>query len=210
MIYPEENEWLFYKILNNGGCIITEYAPNIEAKKENFPKRNRIVSGLSNAILVVEAEYRSGTAITAKFAKKQGKTVYCLPSNIDSRCGIGTNRLIQEGAKLIIKPSELIEAVLENELVNVKNNVKNVSKQAKNNKNNKENKELSKKKKVLKEYELIYKTIEQGPIHINDICKILNQDISQVTPILTMLEIEEYIEQLPGNQFKIKENIRCI
>lgn len=62
------------------------------------------------------------------------------------------------------------------------------------------------KKQVPKEYEQIYNLISNNPIHINDICKISNQTISQITPILTMLELEEFIEQLPGNQFKVKEN----
>ena len=96
----------------------------MEASKSNFPKRNRIVSGLADAVLVVEAEYRSGTSITAKFAKGQGKIVCCLPSNVDSRCGLGTNRLIKEGASLIAKPAELIKIVLENkEQNNIKNNI---------------------------------------------------------------------------------------
>lgn len=205
MIYPKENEWLFHKILANSGCIITEYAPNVEAKKENFPKRNRIVSGLADAVLVVEAQYRSGTAITAKFAKEQGKTICCLPSNIDSRCGAGTNRLIQEGSKLILKPSELLEIVLANKQ---KNTIQNINRNSTKQKNNKENKKILDKKnrEIPKEYEPIYKAIQPKTIHINDICKILNQDISQITPILTMLELEEYIEQLPGNQFKVKED----
>lgn len=176
----------------------------MEARKENFPKRNRIVSGLADIVLVVEAEYRSGTAITAKFAKEQGKTICCLPSNIDSCCGIGTNKLIQEGAKLILKPSELVEMIFENK---TKNEIQNINENATKLKNNKENKKiLNKKTAIPKEYESIYKVIQPKPIHINDICKISNQDISQITPILTMLELEEYIEQLPGNQFKVKED----
>lgn len=98
-IFPKENEWLFHKILANEGCIITEYAKDVEASKETFPIRNRIVSGLSKVVLVVEAEARSGTSITAALAKKQGRIVCCLPSNIDSKCGIGTNRLIKSRCK---------------------------------------------------------------------------------------------------------------
>ena len=89
-IFPEENEELFYGILEAGGCIISEYAPDVEADSENFPRRNRIVSGLSDGVLVVEARYRSGTSITARFAKHQGKKIFCVPSNIDSTTGYGT------------------------------------------------------------------------------------------------------------------------
>lgn len=104
-MYPKENEWLFYKIVANGGCIISEYAPNVEADTAYFPKRNRIISGISKGVLVVEGAYRSGSTITAKYAKEQGKKVYAVPSNIDSITGVGTNHLIMEGATLVTKSS---------------------------------------------------------------------------------------------------------
>lgn len=103
-MYPKENEWLFHKILENGGCVISEYKPNVEPDMKYFPKRNRIISGISDGVLVVEATYRSGSTITAKYAKEQEKTVYAVPSNIDSFTGIGTNILIMEGATLVTKP----------------------------------------------------------------------------------------------------------
>ncbi len=106
-MYPKENEWLFHKILANGGCIISEYKPNVEPDMKYFPKRNRIISGISDGVLVVEAAYRSGSTITAKYAKEQEKTVYVVPSNIDSTTGIGTNILIMEGARLVTKPSNI-------------------------------------------------------------------------------------------------------
>ena len=108
-IYPKENEWLFYKILNNGGCIISEYPPEIKTDTKRMPKRNRIISGLSDAVIIVEAKIKSGTGITAKYAKEQEKEVYVIPSNIDSINGKGTNKLIYNGAKILLSPQELIE-----------------------------------------------------------------------------------------------------
>ncbi len=195
----------------------------MEADKRNFPKRNRIVSALSDAVLVVEAEYRSGTSITVGYAKEQEKIVCCLPSNIDSRCGIGTNIMLQEGAKLIIKPNEIIELIQNKNLnqseINIEKDINTASsykstnkkskspKVAKSKKNTRiEEKVEVVKKEVPKEYEEIYKIIGDKPIHINDICKISKRDIKEITPILTMLELEEYIQQLPNNQFKIKQN----
>ena len=195
-IYPKENEWLFHKILTNCGCIISEYPPNVDADKNNFPKRNRIVSGISDAVLVVEAEYRSGTSITAKYAKEQGKILCCLPSNIDNKCGIGTNRMIQEGAKLVIKPNEIVEFL----------KCKEIKKENMETNNNTRKQESSQIQNMPKEYEMVYNIIKEKQVHINDICKISKKDILQITPILTMLEIEGYLEQLVGNQFKIKEN----
>lgn len=110
-IYPPENEWLFHKILEKGGCIISEYPTNTKPEKSHFPSRNRIISGLSDAVLVVEANYRSGSSITAKYAKKEGKVVYAIPNTIYATEGIGTNRLIREGAVLVTKPEQIIENI---------------------------------------------------------------------------------------------------
>ena len=110
-IYPSENEWLFHKILEKGGCIISEYPPNMEPEKGHFPSRNRIISGLADAVLVVEANYRSGSSITAKYAKKEGKIVYAIPNTIYATEGIGTNRLIREGAVLVSSPEQIIENI---------------------------------------------------------------------------------------------------
>ena len=110
-IYPPENEWLFHKILEKGGCIISEYQTNTKPEKSHFPSRNRIISGLSDAVLVVEANYRSGSSITAKYAKKEGKVVYAIPNIIYATEGIGTNRLIREGAVLVTKPEQIIENI---------------------------------------------------------------------------------------------------
>lgn len=179
-IYPKENEWLFHKIITNGGCILSEYEPNVEVDMQKFPKRNRIISALSDIILVVEAEYRSGSSITAKYAKEMGKTVCAIPSNIDSYTGIGTNRMLQEGAKLITKPSQIIE-ILECE-------------------NKKEN--TSKEEIMPKEYLPIYQLLSNKPTHINEIAKKLKTSISEISPMLTMMELEGYIIQEEMNQFK--------
>ena len=81
-IYPRENIELFHKIVDNGGLVITEYEENVEAKDDKFLKRNRIVSGLSKGVLVVEAKHRSGTSVTARLAREQGRKVFALPRKI--------------------------------------------------------------------------------------------------------------------------------
>lgn len=81
-IFPKENIDLYNKIIDNDGLVITEYEDNIEPLSKNFPERNRIVSGLSKGVLVIEAKYRSGTSITVNYAKMQGKKVFALPRKI--------------------------------------------------------------------------------------------------------------------------------
>lgn len=97
-LYPKENKELAKIILKSGGCIISEYPNGTEPKKENFPQRNRIISGMSDKVLVVEAGEKSGAIITANFAANQGKDIYAIPGNINNPQSVGTNRLISDGA----------------------------------------------------------------------------------------------------------------
>ncbi len=108
-IYPKENLKLSEKILENEGAIISEYPLGTQPNRENFPARNRIISGLSNGILVVEAKEKSGTLITTDFALEQGRDVFVIPGNIDSENSFGTNELIKQGAKLVTNPKEILE-----------------------------------------------------------------------------------------------------
>lgn len=150
----------------------------------NFPKRNRIISGISNGVLVVEAGHRSGSTITARYAKEEGKNVYAIPSNIDSSTGIGTNKLIREGAVLITRPSQIIKNF------NQKKTLKEVN---------------SKQIKIPKEYKSIYHLLEETPMYINEISKKEKKSISELNGILTLMEIEGYITRLDQNKYKIKE-----
>ena len=109
-IYPKENEKLYKQIIKNNGLIVSEYPPETEASSEKFIERNRIVSGLSIGILVIEAKHRSGTSVTAKIAKSQTRKVFTIPHDLSDKCGIGTNRLIKKGASLITSTKEIIES----------------------------------------------------------------------------------------------------
>ena len=98
IIYPVENQDLYRKIVENGGAIVSEYPLGTKPLRGNFPKRNRIISGLSDGVLVVEAKRRSGTLITVEHALEQGKDVYAVPGSIFSYYSEGTNELIKQGA----------------------------------------------------------------------------------------------------------------
>lgn len=107
IMYPPENIKLANKIVETKGAIITEYPMGTKPLKINFPARNRIISGISDKILVIEAKKRSGTLITVDFALEQGKDIYVVPGNIDSINSVGTNDLIKQGARLITNYKEI-------------------------------------------------------------------------------------------------------
>lgn len=107
IIYPKENKYLEEKIIKSGGCIISEYPLGTKPEKFNFPARNRIISGLSKGVLVIEAKAKSGTLITIDFALQQGRDVYVVPGNINSVNSVGTNDLIKQGAKLVTRVEEI-------------------------------------------------------------------------------------------------------
>lgn len=108
-IYPKENATLYERILQNGGAILSENGIYTQPEKQDFPKRNRLVSGMAKGVLVVEAAQRSGSCITVDFALSQGKEVFAVPGNITSTQSQGTNMLIQEGAKCVTKVSDILE-----------------------------------------------------------------------------------------------------
>ncbi len=108
-IYPKENKILVQKIINKGGAVLSEYNFGTRPEKKNFPQRNRIISGLSDGVLVVEAKEKSGSLITIDFALEQGKEVYAIPGNITSLNSVGTNKIIKEGAKVVTNVNDIFE-----------------------------------------------------------------------------------------------------
>lgn len=110
-IYPKQNVELAKTIIKNGGCIISEYPLGTKPEKLHFPQRNRIISGLSKGVLVVEASEKSGSLITADFALEQGKEVFAVPGNILINTSVGTNNLIKQGAKLVTNYEEVLEEI---------------------------------------------------------------------------------------------------
>lgn len=185
-IYPEENILLAKEIIKNGGCLVSEYEPDSEVIMSNFPKRNRIIVGLSDGILVTEAALKSGSTLTGHLGLKENKKVFCFPRNLGETKGAGTNDLIKSGGKLVTHPQDILKEF---------------------NINYNENKEinLSKPQKkitlVKDEYKELYKLITNEPININDLAKKSNLNITQVSTKLTMMELEGYIKSLPGNEF---------
>ncbi|NTW71707.1 MAG: DNA-protecting protein DprA [Eubacteriaceae bacterium] len=110
-IYPSENRKLYERIIEKGGIIFSEFPTDYPAMPENFPRRNRIISGLSYGVCIIEASEKSGSLITAGYAAEQGREVYALPGDISSKNSAGTNRLIKDGAKLVMESADIIEDI---------------------------------------------------------------------------------------------------
>ena len=107
--YPAPHKALFDRIINEGGCIVSELLPGTKPNKHTFPRRNRIVAGLSLGTIVTEAAVQSGSLITARLTSEQGKQVFALPSSIDNPNAEGCHYLIREGATLIYHPQQILE-----------------------------------------------------------------------------------------------------
>ncbi len=218
-IFPKENIKLYQEIIKSGGLIISEYPPDIKAESKYFLARNRIVSGISIGVLIVEAAYRSGTSVTARFATEQNKKVFVLPHEIEDIHGVGTNRLIRKGAILVTSAEEIIN---EFKFLEYKKIHKDVRKQEintiqKTKERNREKQERDKKQKEIdrqeqekkqkeinmsklknKKEQKIYKIITTEVISINEICKKSNMPFYEISSILFSLEIEGYIEKVAG------------
>lgn len=184
-IFPKENEKLFQEILNQNGCIISEHEPNQKVDMTNFPQRNRIISGIAKGILVVEAGYRSGSHITGRLGLEQGKDVFCLPRNIEDSKGIGTNELIQKGAKLVTKPEDIIQAI-EGKIEKTKENTLI----------EKREEEIAT-KNIPPEYMPIYQITSYTPQNIQDFARKSGFTIAEVTQKLIMLELQGHIKSMP-------------
>lgn len=184
-IFPKENINLYNEIIKNDGLVVTEYEPNIEPNSNRFLERNRIVSGLSIGILVVEAAHRSGTSVTARLATEQEKKVFVLPHEIGDIHGVGTNRLIRNGAILVTSPRDIIEEFEFLEYKELKINKTKVKKNIKN------------------EHQEIYNLIFDGINSIDELYKKTGLKVKDINNILFMLELE-------GNIIKTSGGYKCI
>lgn len=131
--------------------------------------------------MVIEAGYRSGTSVTARITKEQGKPVFCIPSSLENRHGIMCNEIIQKGGKLVTCVEDILEEF--KKIKFVKENIKNES------------------RFVEPEYKEVYNILNSNPQHINEIVKQLNSNIREVSYKLMMLELEDFIIELPGKYF---------
>lgn len=175
----------FVKEVSERGLLISEYPPLKHGTKYTFPERNRLISGLSEAVIVVEAGAVSGALITARFAAEQGKSVYAVPGNINSQFSLGTNLLIRDGAiPLVIISDVLSDLGFE------------LSETVKGNESNSRRSKLGE-----DELEIIDLLSFQNPVSVDEISRKLKKSIGKINAILTVLEIKGEITSYNGKIF---------
>lgn len=202
-IFPVENVDLFKRIVSSGGCVMSEHMPDEEAQKIYFPARNRIVSGLSLATLVIEATYRSGTSITAKFAFEQGKKVFCIPNSVGSKNSSGTINLIKKGATMITKGKEILCSL---GLIDKPEDYDDFVEQQK------LNKIRLLEKEQLEELDdnsiKVYQYIKENAVGNSEImCRQLDMSIQDVNMSLTILELKGLVLSKSGGNYCVSERI---
>ncbi|MCX5841700.1 MAG: DNA-processing protein DprA [Deltaproteobacteria bacterium] len=203
VVYPPENEKLFNEI-SLQGALISEFPFGTPPNAPNFPARNRIISGISLGVVVVEASEKSGSLITARIALEQGREVFAVPGSIDSSGSRGTNKLIKQGAKLI----ENVEDILEEILPQVTREPKSVKPDQRQKQPDDHQKILtSSPAPVLKETEkTVWQVLSQKPVHIDQIITSTGLTAHEVLGILLNLELQGLIEQKPGKTYMRKES----
>ena len=176
--YPKTNVSLYKEILKKG-LVISEYEDGQMPKKYSFPLRNRIISGLSLVTVIVEAGLKSGSLITAERAGDQGRCVYAIPGNLNRNTSFGCNKLISEGANIMISFDDVLREL------DIKINC-----------SEKEYKDISEIEK-----KIIGTLREQGEMTVNDICVKTKMSASQITGIVTVLEMKGYVQTAYGKIF---------
>lgn len=188
-VYPEGSESLIEKIAENG-AVLTEYPSFMQPLQYNFPNRNRIISGLAKGVVVVEAAKKSGALITADFALEQGKDVFAVPGRADSYVSKGSNKLIQDGAKLVMDVNDILEEL----------------KMESPAKDNVERPILQKKDAAQPEEERILNSIRtEKVVHVNDMLEKADMGIGELSEILVRLEMKGFVKALAGKRYCLSE-----
>ncbi|MEM7332470.1 MAG: DNA-processing protein DprA [Chloroflexota bacterium] len=180
-IYPAEHRHLAQKIADGHGAIISEYGLGVKPEAKNFPPRNRIISGLSLGVVVVEAGERSGALITTNFALEQGREVFAVPGSIKSPLSRGPNQLIQQGAKLVSKVEDILEEL--NLSVTVAQTAVQMA--------------LPDSTEEMQ----LYKQLAHEPIHIDDLCRLTGMPANLVSSTLTLMELKGIVQRVDQMNF---------
>ncbi len=186
LVYPPENRKLAAQLIEHG-ALVSDYALGTQPDGQNFPPRNRIISGLSLAVIIIEAGVTSGALITASFAAEQGRDVFAVPGNINAPQSQGTNRLIRDGAQPLLSPQDVLEAlnltmVTQHQAVRVALPSDPVEAR-------------------------LYKLLSREPMHVDEIRAQADLPIEAVSATLAMMELKGMVRQVGGmNYIAVRES----
>lgn len=198
--YPADNADIYNKMLVSGG-VISEYAPGTPPDAWRFPERNRIISALSDVVIVVEAASRSGALITADQALEQNRDVMAVPGRADDRMSEGCNKLIKDGAMMITTPEDIMQCSPVSRLLlkNKEIHNKNFFTENINSENTASCSELQDRNLLASKKNMVYSVLGLHPKNTDEIISETGFDISTVTEELLMLQLEGYIEEVSKN-----------
>lgn len=180
-VYPTEHRQLAQNICKGHGAVISEYGLGVQPEAKNFPPRNRIISGLSLGVLVVEAGERSGALITVNFAAEQNRDVFAVPGNINSPVSVGPNRLIQQGATVVTCVEDILEE-LNVHMVRERTAVQMALPES-------------------AEEVALYAHLSNQPVHIDDLCRASSLPTGLVSSTLTIMELKGMVQQVGGMNY---------
>jgi len=189
-VYPACHHALAKQIAQQGGALISEFPPGTPARAGHFPRRNRIISGLSLGVLVVEAALRSGSLITARQATEQGREVFAIPGSIHNPLARGCHAIIRQGAKLVETAQDIIEEL--GPLLQTLETSEELGTEIPNNEANRE---------VDAEYTQLLDTIGYDPMQIDEIIAQSGLTAEAVSSMLLLLELEGCVSSAPGGYF---------
>lgn len=194
--YPEQNRYIYERLKESGGVIST-YPPGTEAMPGNFPPRNRVVSGLADAVVVIEARIKSGTLITVDMALEQGKDVYVVPGRVTDRLSDGCNRLIRQGAEVFLSPDDFLNELMERHGIRRPRSDRNENAGA----------GISRLSPELRE---VAEALDFNPQNIEKICRRLKNErsVTEISALLVQLTLMGLASQVSPGQFALK-NFNC-
>ncbi len=183
IVYPPMHKDLAQKIIEHG-ALVSEFLPRTKPEAHNFPRRNRIISGISLGVVIAEAGEKSGALISAQHAIEQSRELFAVPGSPTAPKSVGTNRLIRDGARIIVSAQDILEAL----------SLPSITPQ-------KLDEAVDKVKKLTGASKVIFEALSNEPMHIDEIARICKIETSYALAALFALEIEGLVCQLPGKRF---------
>jgi DNA processing protein len=181
-VTPLRNRWLAAKIVEKNGCLVSEYPLYYPALKINFARRNRIISGISNAVVVVEGEAKSGTLLTASSAAEQGRTVFAVPGQIMSPTSCAPHFLIKNGARMLTEIADVLDE-LDLQLKVDKQVYESIMPQT-------------------REEVEIYELLTKEALHLDEVARIMGVAVGEISARLTIMELKGMVKSLGGGVYK--------